>query len=59
MSAPQPPTPPEPVHQFPGGEDAPGYRWAFTTWLVLFLGVICLGLLNYLGVYVKSRWTDL
>ena len=31
----------------------------FTAWLVLFLGVICLGLLNYLGVYVKSRWTDL
>ena len=33
------PTPPhEPVHTYPGGEDAPAYRWAFTLWVVLFLG---------------------
>ena len=59
MTTPQPPTPPEPAPRFPGGEDAPGYRWAFTAWLVLFLGVICLGLLNYLGLFLKARWPGL
>jgi hypothetical protein len=57
MPAPTPP--PEPVHSYPGGEDAPAYRWAFTLWVVLFLGVICLGLLGYLGLYAKSRWPGL
>ncbi|HET6572927.1 MAG TPA: hypothetical protein VFG68_04940 [Fimbriiglobus sp.] len=54
MPAPTPP--PEPVQTFPGGEDAPAYRWAFVLWVVTFLGVICLGLLSYLGLYVKSQW---
>jgi hypothetical protein len=58
MPAPTPP-PSEPVHSYPGGEDAPAYRWAFTLWVVLFLGVICLGLLGYLGLYAKSRWPGL
>lgn len=34
---------------YPGGEDHPWYRLAFRTWLVLFLLLICVGLLNYLG----------
>jgi hypothetical protein len=54
MSAPQ--QPPPPGHPYPGGEDNPGYRWAFTAWVVLFLGVICLGLANYLGTYIKYSW---
>ena len=52
------PIPPEPVHTYPGGEDAPAYRWAFVLWVVTFLGVICLGLLGYLGLYAKSRWPN-
>ena len=56
MPAPTPP--PEPVHTFPGGEDAPAYRWAFVLWVVTFLGVICLGLLGYLGLYAKSKWPN-
>ncbi len=52
------PTPPtEPAGPtYPGGADAPAYRWAFTLWIVAFLGVICLGLLNYLGIYAKAKW---
>lgn len=48
-----------PVHEYPGGADAPAYQWAFTLWVVLFLGVICLGLLNYLGLFAKARWPGL
>jgi hypothetical protein len=59
MSTPQPTPPSEPVHSYPGGENAPAYRWAFTAWLVLFLGVLCLGLLNYLGIFAKSKWPNL
>ena len=50
------PQAPEPVQPYPGGEAAQSYRAAFTLWVVLFLGVICLGLLNYLGLFVKYRW---
>jgi len=42
------------AHIYPGGEGAPAYRWLFNLWIVLFLGVICLGLLNYLGIFYKS-----
>lgn len=52
--APQPALPTRPV--YPGGEDAPGYRLAFQAWMVLFLVTICVGLLNYLGSYLKSLW---
>ena len=38
-----------PRQEFPLGEDARPYRWAFAAWLILFLGLICLGFLNYLG----------
>ena len=55
-TGPSPSSAPAAVHQYPGGENAPAYRWAFTLWLILFLGVICLGLLNFLGIYVKQLW---
>ena len=45
---------PDPIHTYPGGEEAPAYQWAFTLWIVTFLGVICLGLLGYLGLYAKT-----
>lgn len=56
---PTPNSPPEPVHSYPGGESDPAYRWAFTIWIVLFLGVLCLGLLGYLGLYLKTFWPNL
>jgi hypothetical protein len=49
------PQSPEHLQSYPGGETAPSYRAAFTLWVVLFLGVICLGLLNYLGLFLKYR----
>ena len=30
------------------------YRRVFDLWVMMFLGVICLGLLNYLGIYAKT-----
>ena len=39
-----------PVQDHPGGEAAVAYRWTFALWLVLFLGVICLSLMNYFGL---------
>lgn len=42
-------------HHYPGGESAPPYRWAFAAWLVLFLGLLCLVLLNYLGTRLHMR----
>jgi len=32
---------------FPGGEDAPGYRWAFRAFSVTFLLTLCAGLANF------------
>lgn len=52
------PQSPEPVQPYPGGETAPAYRAALTLWVVLFLGVICLGLVNYLGLFVKYRLSN-
>lgn len=54
----QPPTPLPPSildegPLVPGGETSPAYRWAFNAFTVLFLLLICLGLLNYLGWYLK------
>lgn len=52
MAAPNPA--PEPTPPLPYGEDRPGrYRLAFNVWLVLFLMVICVGLLNFLGTKLK------
>lgn len=39
---------------FPGGIDHPGYRFAFRAWMVFFLLLVCVGLLNYLGT--KLGW---
>lgn len=56
MSQPLPPAESnQPLQPYPLGENARAYRWAFTAWLVLFLLVICAGLLNYLGTYLKTR----
>jgi len=34
---------------YPGGVDRPMYRRALQVWMVFFLLLICVGLLNYLG----------
>ena len=39
----------------PGGESSPAYRWAFNAFAELFLLLVCAGLLNYLGWYLKAR----
>ena len=36
-----------PAMTFPGGEEAPGYRWAFRVYTVLFLLTLCAGLANF------------
>jgi hypothetical protein len=47
---------PKPERQpFPGGEDNPGYRWAFHAYSGLFLLTLSMGLLNFLGSYLKAR----
>lgn len=46
------------MDQFPRGEHDPAYRWAFVVWMVLFLGVICLGLLNFLTGVGRQYLTD-
>lgn len=40
---------------FPGGAHCWAYRFAFNLWIVIFLTVICVGLLNYLGVFLKGK----
>ena len=44
---------------YPGGCQCLAYKWAFNVWLLLFLGVICAGLLNYLGIFAKSLYPGL
>jgi hypothetical protein len=39
---------------FPGGESQPAYRWAFNAFVILFLITLCIGLLNFLGSYIKN-----
>ena len=56
---PLPPPMPSPLDQgqlSPGGDDLPAYRWAFNTFVILFLLLICFGLANYLGWYAKAHW---
>ena len=43
-----------PAEQYPGGEDAPAYRFAFQAWVVVFLLVICTSLLHYLGSWIQA-----
>jgi hypothetical protein len=47
------------IDQYPGGEDMEAYRWAFNLWVVLFLSVICAGLINYFGIYAKTFYPTL
>ncbi len=56
MSSDRPhPTDPYPAGpDYPGGEDAPAYRWAFQVWLVLTLAVVCVSLTNYIASRVFS-----
>jgi hypothetical protein len=49
-------TTPDPVtvmDPFPRGEHDPAYRWAFVAWMVLFLTVVSLGLVNFLAGFVR------
>ena len=50
------PTPPQGPH-YPGGENNPVYRWAFNAYAALFLLTLSLGLLNFLGSYLKAQIT--
>ena len=43
-----------PHHDYPGGESAPAYRWAFGLWLVAFLGVLCVAFVNFLALYFRG-----
>jgi hypothetical protein len=45
-----------PEAKYPGGENAPGYKLALQVWMALFMLTICVGLLNFLGSYLKSMW---
>jgi hypothetical protein len=49
-------TEPTPPQEFPGGTEARPYRWAFQAWLILFLGLVCLGFINYLGTMFHNRF---
>ena len=51
---PQKPETPQPM-TYPGGEAVPAYRWAFNTFVIMFLITLCIGLLNFLGSYFKNR----
>ncbi|MCZ2342900.1 MAG: hypothetical protein LC104_14090 [Bacteroidales bacterium] len=44
---------------YPGGCRCFAYKFAFNVWAILFLGVICAGLLNYLGTYAKKFYPGL
>jgi hypothetical protein len=41
------PLPPDPYPDYP-----PAYSWFFQAWLLMFLGVVCLALMFYLGTYI-------
>ena len=47
-----PMTPSETGPVYPGGENAKSYVFAFQVWMVLFLIIICFGLLNF----IASQW---
>jgi hypothetical protein len=40
--------------KYPNGEEHPGYSIAFQIWILLFLIVICFGLINYLALWYRS-----
>lgn len=43
--------PPDPYPEY-----RPVYTWVFQSWLIMFMGVVCIGLLFYLLPYIKSVW---
>jgi hypothetical protein len=47
-----PMTPTEAGPVYPGGENAKSYAFVFQVWMVLFLIVVCFGLLNF----IASQW---
>jgi hypothetical protein len=49
----------EAIDPYPGGCQCSAYQWAFNIWMVLFLGVICAGFLNYLGIVLKTFYRNL
>ena len=50
---------------FPGGEHHRGYAIAFQVWMVLFLVILCIGLLNFIAscwpanIWPKTGWWPL
>jgi hypothetical protein len=47
-------TPPlEEGPHFPGGEQMPAYRYAVYCFVLMFLMTVCIGLLHYLGMFLK------
>ena len=45
--SPAPASPSPTTMSFPGGEAAPGYRWAFRVFSVTFLLTLCAGLATF------------
>ena len=39
---------------FPGGEHHRGYAFAFQVWMILFLIIICFGLLNFIATWFRG-----
>jgi len=54
MATPPAPVQPETGPSYPGGEDARAYRWAVHVFVLMFLFVICVGLLHYIGMFLKG-----
>jgi len=46
------PEDPDQTRDYPGGASDPGYNLAFRVWIGLFLLLIAIGLLNYLGLFL-------
>ena len=42
------------TQEYPGGDNRPAYKYAVMIWMVLFLVILCFGLLNYLGGYLRG-----
>jgi len=45
------PLPPDPYPDY-----RPVYSWVLQSWLLMFLGVICVALVFYLLPYLKTAW---
>lgn len=40
---------------YPRGEDDPSYVIVFQIWALLFLGIICIGLMNFIAMWWRGR----